>query len=178
MGRLKQLLPFADRPAVGCCLDAIGAAGVSEIVAVLGPGAAEISAVIGPQARVVINSQPESQMADSVRVGLEALGPAAEAVLICLADHPLVSSDTISMILARGADRPGSIIVPSHKGRRGHPSLFPRAILRGVFAGHTLRDIIHDNETSLDILDVADEGVVLDMDTEDDYRRMTEIYGR
>lgn len=178
MGRLKQLLPFGNRPAITCCLDAIRSAGISEIIAVVGPQAGEISAVIGPQAIVVINSRPESQMADSVRAGLEKVSAETEAVLICLADHPLVLPHTIRMIVARSADPPGNIIVPYFKGRRGHPSLFPRAILNGVFAGHTLRDIIHNHEASLVLLDVEDEGVVLDMDTEEDYRRMAEIYGR
>lgn len=178
MGRLKQLLPFGNRPAICLCLEAISGAGLSDIVVVLGPGADEIRRAIAEvEARTVVNQAPESHMADSVRVGLGAIDPASGGVLICLADHPLVSSGTIRSIVAMHQGFPEDIIVPTHNGRRGHPSLFPRSVLSGVGSGKTLRDILLLHETGLSLLEVPDEGVILDMDTEDDYRRMAGIYG-
>jgi CTP:molybdopterin cytidylyltransferase MocA len=45
-----------------------------------------------------------------------------------------------------------------------------------IASGATLRDVIRKNEPLMTLLDVDDEGVVLDLDTVDDYRRILEIF--
>ena len=177
MGRLKQLLTVAEQPAVCCCLHALGRAGIKDIVVVLGHGADEIMNFVGPSVKVVINKDPESQMADSVRLGLRAVDPASKGVLVCLADHPLVSAGTIGSILSMHQRMPGSIIIPQHGGRRGHPTLFPGSLLAGMGAGENLRDLVRRHESLHVLLPVEDEGVVLDMDTEEDYRRLADLAG-
>jgi molybdenum cofactor cytidylyltransferase len=93
---------------------------------------------------------------------------------VCLSDHPLVSSATIRSIIQQHQKTPDSILIPSYQGKRGHPTLFPNTIISGLFSGsgRTLRDIIRDNAHSVRSIGVNDEGVVLDMDTEEDYHHI------
>jgi CTP:molybdopterin cytidylyltransferase MocA len=47
-------------------------------------------------------------------------------------------------------------------------------IISEVFVGLTLRDIINRDSGRIRFIDVDDEGVMLDMDTKEDYERILE----
>ena len=96
MGRCKQLLPLAGKPLVRHCLETLIAAGLQEIIVVLGPTGREIAQVIQDlPVAMVENKTPASDMAESVRVGLTAVADDTQAVLVCLGDHPLVKAATV-----------------------------------------------------------------------------------
>ena len=173
MGRPKQLLPVNGRAAVRYCAETILAAGLRDIVVVTGANARETEAALdGLPVRSARNPDPNSDMAGSVRTGLNAVDPSSRFVLICLADHPLVTADTIRRALTESARHPVKIIIPCYQGRRGHPTLFPRSIINEVDAGKNLRDLINIHAAHVHPIDVDDEGVMLDMDTEEDYEKI------
>src|SRR5512138_1846744 len=88
MGTCKQLLPLPDRPAVLRCVEGIAAAGIDDLVVVLGPEGEEVrNALRGAPVRFALNDDPESDMAGSVRVGLAAVDRSRSAVFVCLCDH-------------------------------------------------------------------------------------------
>jgi len=170
MGRPKQLLPLGDGTVIEHCISTIIAAGVRDIVVVLGPDAGDISITIHHlPVRTVLNVQQESEMAESVRTGLEAVSADATGILICLADHPLVLPATMKELIALHEKNPDSIIIPSFRRRRGHPTLLPLRIIRDIHAQSTMRNVISDNEKDIMYLNVDDEGVLLDMDDPEDY---------
>ncbi len=173
MGRSKQLLPLGNRPVIRHCLDNIIAAGVRDIVVVLGAGSDDVRAAIsGMPVRTAVNNDTRSDMAGSVRLGLKEVGPASTGVLICLVDHPLVSEHTIKTLIQEHRSDTGRIIIPLYKGRRGHPTLFPRKAIESVFSGKTLRDVITGHAGSIRTVAVDDEGIVMDLDTPEDYERI------
>ena len=98
-------------------------------------------------------------------------------MLIHLSDHPLVSVGTLRSIIQYNLETPNKIIVSLYKGKRGHPSLFPKPVIDEVFVGLNLRDIINRDSSRIRILDVDDEGVILDMDTREDYEKILEKIG-
>jgi len=172
MGRSKQLLPLGPKPVIRHCLDSVIAAGISDIMVVLGLDNDGIKAAIsGMPVRTVVNSDTRSDMAGSIRHGLREIDPASAGVLVCLSDHPLVSPGTITSIMNAHRADPGSIIIPSYKGRRGHPTLFPRDVIEDIFRGTTLRDVIAAQAGKVRVVEVDDEGVILDLDTPEDYER-------
>jgi CTP:molybdopterin cytidylyltransferase MocA len=83
-----------------------------------------------------------------------------------------VSAGTLKSIVQCYLENPDKIIIPLYKGKRGHPSLFPKPVIDEVFEGLTLRDIINRDSSRIRILSVDDEGVILDMDTKEDYERI------
>jgi len=115
-------------------------------------------------------------MAGSVRLGLRQIDPASTGVLICLADHPLVSSETIKELVNVHLSVPDSILIPVYKGGRGHPTLFPRKTIEDIYSVETLRDLIASRSGSVRAVDVDDEGVILDMDTPEDYERIKQRF--
>jgi molybdenum cofactor cytidylyltransferase len=177
MGTSKQLLPLGDRPVIRHCYDTIAAAGIRQVIVVIGAhGNGSSEALHGTPATIVRNTVPDSQMADSVRTGLGAVDDRCSGVLVCLSDHPLILVGTYKAIICAHQEAPDRLIIPVYIGRRGHPTLFPPGAVQEIASGATLRDVISKNESFLTLLDVDDEGVVLDMDTVDDYRRILEIF--
>jgi CTP:molybdopterin cytidylyltransferase MocA len=177
MGQIKQLLPLGDRTVIEHGLSTIIAAGIKDIVVVLGPDAGDVSKTIHHfPVRTVLNTQQESEMAESVRTGLKSVSADATGILICLADHPLVMPETIKALVALHKNYPEAIIIPSCKRKRGHPTLFPGNIMQEIFVRNSLRDVIGSNAEKVRYLDVADDGVLLDMDTTEDYERILDNY--
>src|SRR4030043_1300091 len=178
MGQLKQLLPLHDKPIIRYCLDNLITSGIENIVAVLGYRGDEVLAVIQEMpVQIVLNKNQESEMAESVRIGLRAIAEKSSGVLVCLSDHPLVSIDTLKSLMQCFREAPDKIIIPLYKGKRGHPSLFPNPVIDEVFVGLNLRDIINRDSSRIRILDVDDEGVILDMDTREDYEKILKKIG-
>lgn len=172
MGTSKQLLLLRNKPVLRHCVDTIAAAGLQDLVVVTtGTGQAACSeALHGAKVRIAVNNVPDSQMADSVRTGLRAVDETCSGVLVCLVDHPLVSRATYQAIINAHQRSPGKIIIPAFEGRRGHPSLFPFPVINDIFFLPTLRDLVREDGDRVLVVDVPDEGVVLDMDTQEDYR--------
>ena len=177
MGRPKQLLSLGGRPAIVRCLESIRGASINDIIVVVGPTGDEIvKAIEAFPATIVRNETPDADMSESVRIGLKSVNDASSGVFVCLADHPLVKAETfISMCLCH-AERPGAIVVPVYRGRKGHPPLLPRGILAEIETVPTLSDLIGRHSEKVYRLEVSDEGVVLDMDTWEDYQRILDRF--
>ncbi|HYQ48599.1 MAG TPA: nucleotidyltransferase family protein [Thermodesulfovibrionales bacterium] len=170
MGRPKQLLPLGDRTVIEHCIRAIIEAGIRDVVVVLRPAAGDIAAAVHAfPVKTAFNRQQGSEMAESVRTGLDAVSRESTGILLCLADHPLVMPETMRSLAALHAAHSGSIIIPSFKMRRGHPTLFPLCIIRDIWMQQTLRDVISSHEREIVYLNTDDEAVLIDMDDPTDY---------
>jgi molybdenum cofactor cytidylyltransferase len=177
MGRTKQLLRLGDKPVISHCIDAMLDAGISDCVVVVGAQENGITWLLrGLPVTIAVNDVPGSDMAESVRAGLKLISASSSGVLIGLSDHPLVSPETMKALIREHSAFPGYIIIPVYLGRRGHPSLFPIRALREIFFGSNLRDIVRQDPARVRFVDVQDEGVVLDMDTPDDYEAILKHY--
>lgn len=175
MGRTKQLLPLGSKTVIRHCLDPLVAAGITDIAVVINPRSGGIAeALHGMPVTVAVNDALSSEMAESIRAGLRSLKCASSGILVCLSDHPLVRARTITALIGEHRGNPGSIIIPAYLGRRGHPTLFPVKIIHEIFSGVTLRDIIRKDAARVRTAAVDDEGTILDMDTEEDYRAMVD----
>ena len=175
MGCCKQLLPIGDRPAIVWCLEGLVRAGIDEPVVVGGANVDAVAVAIRHLPSVVVcNPVVDSGMAGSVRAGLNAIGGDVHAVMICLADQPLVAPETFRRLQEEHAAMPEKILIPVFAGRRGHPTVFPMRFLAALREDEalTLRDIIRDNAGSVHEFTVSDRGVILDMDTPSEYRQM------
>lgn len=178
MGVCKQLLPLGGKTVIARCLEGLRAGGAEEVIVVVGPqGAAVAAEICNHPVRLVRTTDPDGDMACSVRAGRAALPPTVSGVLIAPCDHPLVMPETVAGLIAAHRRDPAAIIIPSYAGRRGHPTCFPRGILDELDGTATLRDLVRRDPGRLCHLETTDPGVVLDMDTPEDYRRLVEIWG-
>jgi len=63
----------------------------------------------------------------SLRCGLAAAGPDAEAAVVVLADGPDLSPDAIARVIESWRAEGGDVVAASYDGVRGHPLLLARA---------------------------------------------------
>jgi molybdenum cofactor cytidylyltransferase len=172
MGQPKALLPIQNQPAILRCLTTL-LGSVMEVIVILGAEGEPVAALLKDvSVKILVNTLPRSDMAKSVRLGCQAVQPQSAGVLIYPVDHPVVQAQTIKRLVAAALGTPDRIIIPTFQERRGHPTLFPKALLAEIYQGFTLREIIGRHPAKVTLLPVADEGVVLDMDTPEDYREI------
>lgn len=133
-GSPKQLASLDGRPLLQHPLDALAAAGIDDVVVVLGDDAAPIEAALAWRGeRRVINPRPEHGIASSLRLGLDAAAedPRTEAVVIVLGDQPSLDADVVRGVVGAAAatDRP---IVRIRWTGDGAPN--PVLVRRGAWA--------------------------------------------
>ncbi len=173
IGQPKALLPLNDTPAILHCLTNLLTIRPLEIVVILGSDSKAASSLLETMSvKVMFNTLPQSDMAKSVRLGFQAMQKQATGALICLVDHPLVEAETMKQLVVAAMQAPERIIIPTYLERRGHPTLFPRTLLADIYQGFNLREIIGRHPDKVTLLPVEDEGVLLDMDTPQDYRKI------
>jgi molybdenum cofactor cytidylyltransferase len=136
MGRPKQLLELAGKPLLQHVVDAAAASSLGEIVVVLGheADAVERALVLPRRARTVVNPDYSSGQSSSLRVGLDALPPPAEAALILLGDQPGVSAVTIDAAIAAFRASPKPFLRAVFEGRPSHPVVIARSQWRAAAA--------------------------------------------
>ncbi len=177
MGREKILLRFGSSTVLERVLTTLGAAGVAERVVVLRPDLPEAAELAGKAgARVVVNPHPEEEMLLSIRMGIAELRRDVEAFYLWPADHPAVAIETLG-ILARESG-PSQVALPVHAGRRGHPALIGAGLIPDIAAippGKGLRHLWQSRPEVLVEVAVEDIGVLLDLDTPEDYERLLDL---
>lgn len=177
MGTCKQLLPLGGKTVIAHCLEALLAGGAEEVVVVVGPQgdavAEEVKDYPLTVVRIVI---PHGDMAASALAGRDSLSTGMSGALITLCDYPLVSPRTMELLSAHHAEEPDSIIIPLHEGRKGHPVLFPRHVLGELDRSRTLRDLVRASPDRVRLVEVCDPGVLIDMDTPEEYRKVSAFY--
>ena len=177
MGRPKALLDFDGTPCVGRVVDTCRQAGVSQVVLVTAPGGAEVRAQCAGTIEA-INQQPERGMLSSLQAGLERL-PGAAGFLIFPVDFPVVPAAEVRRLIEafgrRGAGQ--RIFIPSFDRRRGHPVLVEAGLAPEFLAlppQSSARAVMAAHEREIAYVEAADDLVLLDMDTPEDYRRCLE----
>jgi molybdenum cofactor cytidylyltransferase len=183
MGRPKLLLPVGGRPMVAGVVEALRSGGVREVVLVTAPGD-EALHTWAREAGVTltVNPDPERGMLSTIREGITALGGAAElarrgeTLLVSPADLPNLRAETVAGLLRRMAETGAPLAVPTFHGKRGHPlAIAPRLIpeIDSLDSNVGLRQLRDRHEAELLEVEGGDEGVVQDVDTPEDYQRVS-----
>lgn len=146
---------------------------VGRITVVLGSQASMIRASTDLSgAGVVINENYREGQLSSLIAGLKSLPPEAEAILLCLVDNPFITAGSADGVIGAFRVSGKPIVVPVFQGRRGHPTLFARSMfdeLLGAPADQGARHIVHSNEARVFEVQVSDPGILVRIDTPEDY---------
>jgi len=173
MGANKLLLPWGKKIVLIHCVDTLLQSIVKEVIVVRGDRTKLMDSQLkGRKVRVVMNPHYRRGMSTSIRRGIRAIDPNSHGILIALADMPFVSARTVNALVRAFAQGKGEIIVPSFRGRKGHPVLFHKRYkkellqLRGDVGG---KSIIERHPEEARLVRTKSEGVVKDIDTWKDY---------
>lgn len=177
LGQPKQLLDVGGRPLLQHAVDAAAGAGLAEVIVVLGHAADEVAAAtrLPAGARAVVNPDYAEGQATSLRAGLRELSSRCRAAIILLGDQPGVSPDVVRALVDAYREGAGPVVQATYEARASHPVLFDRQLwpqLEAVEGDVGARDLLEQHPEWVTEVEVG--GIPPpDLDTWEDYRRMT-----
>jgi molybdenum cofactor cytidylyltransferase len=173
MGRPKALLQIGGRTFLENILSVVRQSEIEQTVVVLGHHREDIQKALRLE-NAVINPAYEEGMITSIQAGIRSVQPTMDGALLFLVDHPVVDPTTLDVLI--GNFRPNRIILPKFEGRRGHPVLFARNILDEILALPTTTGanaVLWKDPSRVVEVVVNDRGVVIDIDTPEDYQQLS-----
>ena len=176
MGRFKPLLPLGDQRPIERVVRMFQDAGIDETLVVVGHRGDEIRRVLDPLNAVCVENPDYAEgMFTSVLAGVRALPDHSRAFFIHPADIPMVRWQTVRRLAEAGGNSSAVVLYPTFDGRRGHPTLISSRLGQQILRWHGtggLRSFLQGHEAESLEVPVADEAVLLDLDTPDDYESM------
>ena len=174
MGFFKPLALLNGVSALERILRSMRGAGVRNVLVVTGFNEDVVaSAAQRAGARAVYNPRYAEGMFTSVQVGVAALPHSADAFFLLPVDIPTVRVSTLRLMMESASSN--GILHPLFRGKRGHPPLIAAALAPHIldFSGEGgLRAFFDGWATWNQDFDVADEGVLMDMDTPQDFEKI------
>jgi molybdenum cofactor cytidylyltransferase len=176
MGTLKPLLKLGDKTILEHEIELFSDLGIQDVIVVVGHGAEQIIPIVHDcGAREVMNTQFERGMFSSVQAGVNALRPGSEAFFVLPVDIPLVRSQTIRDLLTAYCGEKSKIVVPAFRGKRGHPPLISASYRNEILSycgDEGLRGFFRKHNRHSNLVEVADEMILFDLDTPADYEAL------
>lgn len=179
MGRPKLALPFGDRTILEHVIAALRQAGIERILVVIGPHSVALAALAESAGASVCTMETQTTgMRGTVEHGLrwleERFNPRPEdSWLLVPADHPALDASIVPQLESAYSSHPQfSIVIPTYKGRRGHPTLVAWkhvAPIRAWPADLGLNTYVRRHLAETLEVPVNSAGVLWDMDTPEDY---------
>lgn len=130
MRRPKQLLPFGESHLLGAVIDHALKAGFDPVFCVLGANYEAIAKTLDPQSlTLVFNENWRAGLGSSIANGVGFIKqnhPEIEAILIILADQPLVDPNYLNQMSALREKHPDTVIASDYGGFYGVPALFTK----------------------------------------------------
>ena len=168
----KMLLPLGNKYLIEHTVENLHES-CKRIVVVLGHCAQEIKKVLNKYDYVefVENTRYDLGMFTSVKKGVSLIG--SNNFLLTPGDYPVVKHTSINMLAWSTAE----ILIPTCDGRKGHPVFFNSTVIKKIVSEgdeSNLRNVIL--KVGFDTVETYDGGILMDVDTVEDYERIKTYY--
>jgi molybdenum cofactor cytidylyltransferase len=176
-GSPKALLRIRDQTFVRHILDEFHAAGLLDVIVVLGAAAEDVAKELANTgATMVVNHYYQDGQLSSVIEGVKAAEQLrADAILLHPVDHPLIRREIVAILAARFRETNAPLILPVFQGRRGHPVLFSAKLfaeLKSAPPEIGARSVVWAHALEIIEVETEDEGVVANINTPQDYENL------
>ncbi len=181
MGQPKLMLPWRETTVIGHLLSQWQQLGAAQIAVVLRPNDAALGAELDrlnfSPANRIENPQPERGMFSSIICAANWTGwqKSISVWAIVLGDQPHLHRETLKQLLKFSVQYPDAICQPVSGGHTRHPVILTRPALAELKnpRATTLKDYLKLTTLPRVQCEVNDSGLSLDMDTPEDYKRLT-----
>jgi len=179
MGRPKALIPYREGTFLQHLINVTRHPRIGVTRVVLGSGAEEIRAAakLDPSL-VVLNPEWEKGQLSSICAGIRSLmGMETDGVILCPVDHPLVSAALVSDLIEQFYKQQKAIVLPTYKGRRGHPAIFSSALYGELLtapAEKGARAVVWAHAGDIQEVPTDEEGIILNLNDPEMLRHVTE----
>jgi molybdenum cofactor cytidylyltransferase len=175
MGSPKALLLYNDRTFVEHLLDITRHPKVGSQIIVLGAGAEAISKRIGLSPKqTVVNPDWQNGQLSSIKAALKSIGTEpTDGVLLCLVDHPLITSALVNQLIESFYSTGKLIVAPTFHGKRGHPVIFSSKLFTELLDASEetgARSVVWKHADEVYEVPTPEEGIVLNLNDPETFR--------
>jgi molybdenum cofactor cytidylyltransferase len=168
MGSPKALIPYRGTTFAGHLLDVVRHPRVGIIRVVLGAGAEKIRGRLQlDPAVVVLNPDWPSGQLSSIQAAVRSLPKDETAGLVlCPVDHPIVSAELVAKLIAEFDSTGKPIVLPTYRGRRGHPVIFRSSLYDELLASALevgARQVVWAHQADVVEVPTEEKGIVLNL---------------
>jgi molybdenum cofactor cytidylyltransferase len=177
MGSPKALLAYQGRPFLEHLLEVTVHPKVGVRRVVLGAHAEPIAksiALAGDE--IVINEDWEQGQLSSIQAAIRSFPEGTDGLLLCLIDHPLISRTLVNDLIEHFYVSAKNIVLPTYKGRRGHPVIFPALLYEELLQAPVdkgARAVVWAHATQVLEMPTTEEGCVLNLNDPETMHRAT-----
>lgn len=174
MNSPKALLKIGKESFVQCVVRKLKECGIDFIYVIGGPHHEATKKEI-PDIEVIFNSRYKEGQLSSLKEGLRNLPTGSSEAIIWPVDQPLVKMETVKLLWDSYRKAKKRITLPEYQSHRGHPVIYDRHAIHTLLtlntATQTAKDLqtVYEGETQ--VVAVEDPGVIIDIDTPEDYQK-------
>ncbi|WP_319466183.1 nucleotidyltransferase family protein [uncultured Pseudodesulfovibrio sp.] len=179
MGRDKLSLPFRGLPLLQHVINAARQSCLKDVTVVMPKDSALEQTLDLTGCDVVTATHRDLGQAESLQSGLRNVMDTARACMVMLGDQPLLTSETIDMLVEAYAQQPECWVAPVQEGMRGNPITIPSEWFPKVFEleGDTgARPLLGSPGLALRLVRIHEVGPFIDVDTEQEYQQLLNRY--
>ncbi|SIR97779.1 molybdenum cofactor cytidylyltransferase [Peribacillus simplex] len=180
MGEPKLLLPLRGQPLFRHAIDSILGSTMQPIHLVAGKYIEEIRqhSEDYPELKIIHNPYYADGMSTSLKLGVQSINEHVDAVMIFLADQPLISRDIIQSLIDKYIeckDEGVRIVRPKYKGEAGHPILVDAVLLNefhSINGDQGGKSIIKKYDAVTETVSFDNSMWGFDIDTPEDFQKV------
>ena len=123
---------------------------------------------------IACNDDHEKGMASSIKLGIKALPETTQAVMILLADQPLITESHLLEIIKSWEENPKKITCTSAGKNHGPPAIFPKRYfskLLKIKGDNGAKDLLSSHDKNL--IRIINKHAFIDIDTINDLKNIT-----
>jgi len=175
----KLLLPINEIPMISHVCNTVLTAGLDPVVVVTGFESDLVTQAIPTAINdIIYNSHWQSGMASSIYEGLSALPQNVDGNMIVLGDMPMISKDTLTLLIDEFIMLNGQhIIYPIYEERQANPVIFPKKYFQEILSltgDRGCKKVLKQYPDDAVGVSIGSPEVVFDCDSEDNYFRLLE----
>lgn len=177
MGDFKPMMSIGKISIAQRTIATLRQAGAEKIVVVTGCNAEELERHLAPSGVIFLRNEnfSSTQMFDSACIGFEYMRDKCDPVLFTPVDIPLFTARTVERLLESGRE----LACPVYEGEPGHPILMSGAVIERVLCDSGeggLQGALSRCGFEEHFVQVNDPGILMDADTQTDYRALLELH--
>lgn len=170
----KALLKIGKENFAQCIVRKLGECGIDFIYVIAGAQHEAIKKEL-TGIEVLFNARHQLGQLSSLKEGLRNLPTGSSEALVWPVDQPLVSVETVQLLIDTYHHTKKRLTIPIYETRRGHPVLYDRHAIQATLALDSAKQTAKELQTifaaDTTLLEVEDPAVLIDIDTPEDYKK-------
>jgi molybdenum cofactor cytidylyltransferase len=173
MKQNKLLLDFNGRPIIEYTMEAIHASPFAhKLLVAKDPAVITLGEKYGFQ--IIKNSNSSLGQSESIRLGVHA-SKKDSSFMFFVGDQPFLTTELITDLTRFHLAHPDKIILPTHNGKKGNPTIFPASLRHSLLkiSGDTGgKTVIKNNPDKVLTFEISDPLSLFDVDTISDFEQI------